>query len=234
MMLAIVCAGLLSASGPAAAVTLCEHAGAADPTTESFTVYTEDEPNLTIGPVVGDMGYDAWNVNSQGASICNYQYLPPPEEEAMIAQGWTLSARIRMVDADDPVDGGVHWRIMDHESRFWIFGMGSTADGDPIIKDWQHSAITLDGLGNGYHLYELVNQDADGVAELFVDGTSYGDIAGTPYGSYAPRVEFGCPSGSETGNGNYNWIHLDAVPEPAALVVLALAAPALLRLRRKA
>lgn len=62
--LLIVCVVLSASARIAPAQIVAEHQGANDPQTEGFTLVTEG--TASTGAVVGDGGFDAWQLGSTG------------------------------------------------------------------------------------------------------------------------------------------------------------------------
>jgi hypothetical protein len=95
------------------------------------------------------------------------------------------------------------------------------------------SSLALDGLGGGYHLYELVYDPASASADLFVDGVErLSNYAGN-VAVNTPTAWWGSGGGPGTGQGNFAAasFNVSDVPEPgsAAIMGVVLATGALVR-----
>ncbi len=89
----------------------------------------------------------------------------------------------------------------------------------------------MTGLGNGYHTYSLVFAPGLTSAELFVDGVSriQGYTGDTTFVG-GNGIQFGVLSG---GQGNFNFVQLQSVPEPSTSVLLSTGLLALWYFRRR-
>ncbi len=120
---------------------------------------------------------------------------------------------------------------------------GSDADGDPTVLvatgfgggTFTGPTFTLEASGGGYHLYTLVFYPVAGSADLFVDGTEQiSNYLGHTVGAGSKEVDWGGSQSTTTGQGNYNLIQWNIVPEPSTALLLAsgLVAMAVGRRRR--
>ena len=197
------------------------HSGNAAP--EATEGWTRDASLLepTEGPVTNDGGYDAWNIDdSIGSRWLQYEINPTAQQAADLADwSWILSTRLRVVDTLDDVDWGVWVEYANTDAAFnkrFYMCFGSDDSGNAIVEVNSNASYTASG--SGYHLYELKYDRVAGSADLFVDGTEQlSDIAGL-----APsmnRIGWG-NAGSQTGNGNFNLVKFEIVPEPSTPLLL--------------
>lgn len=212
----------LAGTAQADLLSVISHTGNTDPTTEGWTQDPTTVPEgVTIGPITGDGGYDAWQVVDTSSNELRYQYALSSEELTNFQQGWKMSARVRIVNDGQVANNTVQVRVDDADNGLWAIGFGSQSDGDPILKFIWGSTYTLEGYGSGYHLYELINLDGNGSAELYVDGNL---ISANVLGKGAPRssslIAWGSLTGALPGDGRYNTVTLEVVPEPATAVLL--------------
>lgn len=244
----------------AQATSIYLHSGATDPGTEGWT---ETHLNTTcpsapfvVGPVINDAGsgLDAWTIDDNcSAGTGNGRYysraLTVAETAGGDAAGWRLSARVRVVNTADgfaSVSGfglasavSVFYRDGDSD---WYLGIGSQADGDPLIRlpNNVNSTFALEGGGSGYHLYELVFDPLLGSADFFIDGTErVSNIVASGTGAGQRAVTWGATTSPDAGQGNYNLVYLSlgssapVVPVPPALLLFGSGVATLGWLRRR-
>lgn len=221
LLVAVISAVALAGTARAGLVTVIDHTGNTDPTTEGWT----QDPatigeGITVGPITGDGGYDAWQVDDTGSNELRYKYALGSEDLAGYQQGWKLTACVRVVDDGQAANAGVHVRLEDAANGLWGMSIGSEADGDPILAFVWGDTYTLEGYGSGYHLYELINQNADNSAELWVDGNRIVYDLQARGTRTQTAIMWGSLTGGGTGDGRYNTISLEVVPEPATAVLL--------------
>ena len=221
----------------AEAAVVFSHSGNADPTTEGWVVEPSFAPfgRPSSGPLTGDLGLDAWSIDDNLTTIgSNWFYTQSPDaaqNSQASTNGWTLRARLRVVDSPDAV-GNAGSIILEYANGVtdYRLALGAEADGDPIVLLWDGgvssdgttatgTSFTLQGGGSGYHLYELVYKPVAGAADLFIDGvlrvSNFTGVASSTFN----RVAWGSASSSDTGQSNWNLVEWEvtAVPLPAAL-----------------
>ena len=109
-------------------------------------------PVTADGPEV----LDSWAVEDSVGTSGTYNYFPTPEQvDEGFANGWTLRARLRVVDPSDAVDYSVALEYANLNRRYSL-RMGSNADGEPIFHLNGGPTLSFKGWGAGYHLVELV------------------------------------------------------------------------------
>jgi hypothetical protein len=105
---------------------------------------------------------------------------------------------------------------------------GSQADGDPVVRLVTNAAtdpnvgvvLPLEGLGSGYHDYELASDPGASIASFYADGVlRYSGYAG--HSSSPSIVAWGGGQSSTTGQGNFAAVEF-SVPEPRTGMVLLL------------
>jgi hypothetical protein len=239
--LAFTVASLLIALSLRAGVIVSQHSGAADPSTEGWTPISFGSA-ATAGPVVGDSGFNAWNVNDQGGNDFRAykSVIGSANAQQALTQGFTTRARLRVLSPSTPASGVVTLEFITGVLAF-LARVGSEADGDPILElqnDFGRTTLTAQGAGGGYHLYEMVYNPAMQLADVRVDGLHLGDYAGfhPVIAQVVPPpldVYWGSTSSSGIGAANYNLVQMEVVPEPATALLLAVASIAISRRARR-
>ena len=198
------------------AALVCRHMNDKPPATENWTLLG-DGLNVSESAVKLDSvgGLAAWNISDDGTntgSIRYYSKTPTTlQMERAADEGWVLSARLRVVDVADDMDASIFAEYasnLDELNRRFAMAFGSSEDGDPIVSLYTDQTICLEGLGGGYHLYELRYDPISGTADLFVDGMEYlSDYSGFANSSSLSRIIWGANQSASKGNANYNMIY---------------------------
>lgn len=239
----------LAFTSAASATTIIVHNNALNPTTEGWTQYTGTGGFTTAGPVLNDLGsgYDAWAIDDNSVGFDTGLYYYQTTSAAVIAEGnaagWRLSVRVRVVNTPDALVNVLGFGLASavsamyrDGSRDWYLGIGSQADGDPIVRMPGGSTFNFEGGGSGYHLYELVYNPSVTSAKLFIDGIERASgLVGAA--NTQTRVLFGASTSPDAGQGNYNLVRFATsqavIPAPPALILLGSALAALAGLRRR-
>ncbi|HYQ72843.1 MAG TPA: choice-of-anchor U domain-containing protein [Gammaproteobacteria bacterium] len=217
------------ASTPASAGILFSHSGDTDPINTGWVVNT---PAISPGgrpasggiPDDGGTGLAAWYIDDDLLTVGSSWFYEQTPSAAEINQGntfgWTLRARVKVVDApDDPASpGSIVIEYADGITSYSL-SLGSLANGDPVAEFEGGASYTLQGGGNDYHLYEIVYDPSGGTVDLFIDGieriSDYSGIASAMF----TRVIWGSASSGDTGQGNWNLVEWEVTP---ALAVSSL------------
>lgn len=164
----------------------------------------------------------AWNVDTSTAASTSYGYYTKTYTDVNddLSQGWKLSAKIRVADHGDTLDGGIHTQFRTG-SRVYSMWFGSDASGNPqvaVVTNLNGTTgpiHTTSGKVDQYVLYELIDEDGtagSNPATLFVDGVAAINGSAGISLSTQKNVLFGDGMGAATqnGDGNYNLVHLEA------------------------
>jgi hypothetical protein len=233
MLLLLAVVGLVGAP-TASAVVVFEHTGATDPTTEGWSALAVPNPPFTDwGPIFNDggSGFDAWFIDddaSFGGSFLAASAVPSAAHNAIaIADGWTLRARLRVPDASEQGNSSTTVLYSDGADEYLMM-FGSDADSDPLVRLYtggpggapEGPTFTLEGAGNGYHLYELIFDPVAGSADLWVDGIErISDYAGVVQPS--TRVVWGSAGSITEGRVHYNLVQWEIPNQPPSLPSLS-------------
>ncbi len=205
---------------------LIRHSGATNPTTEGWTF--RNPRGFSVGPILGDEGFDAWVLDDDGNGELEYNLsLSDAQVAEALSRGWRLTARLKVAEVPDPVDNGINLAFNSGAEEFSV-DFGSSSDAHPIVRlgGEGHTPVILGGLDGGYHLYEMQYNPTTSVVTLSVDGvpTLTEDRWNT---SPVQKVRF--DSGFRgTGEGRWNLVEFEIIPEPSTLLLLGMGAVGLL------
>lgn len=209
------------AGGVASGGALALHVGNADPAAEGFTLSNNGDMLGSVGPLTGDGAQmlDAWFTDDEGSSS-NLSYgieLSEEQTALMASKGFRLSVRMRSPSVPDDTDFGMAAQVENGERQF-LLRFGNTVNGLPlVVANGVETFLLVPGAPDDYHLYELVDDDADGDADLYIDGElRLADYAGVP--TTRRLVAFGDTSTTAGSGGRAHWnlVSLDAIePCPA-------------------
>jgi len=226
-------------NAPAAAATIFSHSGSANPTTEGWSEIGA-QIGIGKGPVIDDngTGLDAWFISDSstaGNSLLHYTIYPSlAQVTEAAANGWTYSARLRMVEGTTGIYDGMFIDYGDG-TTIYLLTFDRASDGDPIVVADGFASYTLEGAGDGsYHQYEMIYDPIASNVDIFVDGVErISNYTGTA--STTTRVAWGAAGSNATGQGNYSSVQFSVVPEPSstAMLIGGIAMLAALRCRQK-
>lgn len=231
-------AATIGLSGAAASASvIAEHVGSADPDTEavSSTNATTWIPGGIVagetGPITGPP--PSWRVSGGTSS---YSYDPSPaEHDALALNGWKLSANIRVPNANETVDYQPFVEYSsDDESLRYFLNFGSNSSGQQIVavNDTTADHTVLTSTTSSFVLYELVYDPVADTADLFINGDE--EISNILHaGGSNDRVMFAGANRNGSGEGHWNLVRLEVLPEPASAVLMLLGGAVLMGGRKQ-
>jgi hypothetical protein len=153
--------GVLAVSTATADAVLAAHTGSTPPLTEGFFHFGG---LTTSAPVIGDGGYDAWQIG--GSGCCSFYY-KPLDYTTGFTRGWRMSGRVRLVSGS-----GIAALRLNTAGDRPEFGVTVQAEGADAIVRLYLSPLSyrVAGGANAWLLLELVYDPATGRASLLVDG----------------------------------------------------------------
>lgn len=223
IMAAILVAGCCGLTTSMCAADVFLHQGNADPLTEGW-LHNEGRDSL-VGPLTWDMGYDAWYVDDNstisGSADYYYQLLTLQQTGAGLSAGWQATIRVRMPELADTMEGSVSFSYSTENWR-WQLNFGSDNLGSQTVLArtddvYPPMGVSVVAGGAGYHLYEIVFDPEFNSADVFIDGAEritdwHGfELFRDPY------ISFGSMASSDIGQGNYNLVRFEILPEPATV-----------------
>lgn len=242
-------------ANPSWGAVLAQHLGSNDPEgallEEIGNWDFTDGANLGVAPG----STPAWQISNSDAGVSYYSTSGMASTD--LDQGWLLTAEIRVDEIADPgndlsvrldVPGeGLYWMVFGKNSQgnamVNLVGAGGSTPFSHTVTTAGNGDTAPDGVGDGFHLFELMDVDGNGSADLYVDGekvtttpyvgfasssaatTFFGDIAGTP-GADASFAEVSVKSGDDAT--------LRVIPEPASMAMLATGLLLVLPRRKRA
>jgi hypothetical protein len=220
---------LMAAVSPAHALTLVEHVGNSDPTTEGWAVLVSSSP---VGPLTNDAGFDAWFIDDTSASLLaqhvyNYDL---SETDALSAStyGWAMTARVRV----SPTSSSAFVIVVGDGTSSYKLEFGDTIPG-PIVKFNHNNAVF--GIDEGYHLYQIVHDATTDTADFYIDNVLVSADMPDDVGP-APNTQRLTWGTNFTGFVAVNSISLDVfspIPEPSTALLVGGGLLALLGWRRR-
>lgn len=217
------------------------HDGDSDPVSEGWI--HDERPNCTVGPVTGDLGYEAWftsdNSTSTGSVGRYYHLLTEQQAAAARDLGWSATIRVRVTETSDDPYGAVVF-FFNEGNRSWILNFGSDGSGNQLVRAqtadiYPPTGITTVNADGGYHLYDIVYDPVSATASVSIDGLQWlSDWGAYDYVDVLVRgVRFGSIASPDTGRGNWNQVRLDIVPEPATVGLVLFGGLILLRQKKR-
>jgi hypothetical protein len=210
--------GLLlpSLAMPAFATIVIQHSGATDPATEGFTTNVGNTP-VYGSPIIGDLGYDAWHIAGPWSSSYNQNI--NLNANALTAENWTLTARMRNLSTSTGPQSGIYADVIINSHRYDI-DLHSDGQGNEILSTNPFGPgidYTIANLGANYALFKLSYDAGTQTVDYFVNNNLViSDSAGI-IDFYASTVLFGGV------DGNFNLVQLQTgVPESTTWAMILL------------
>ncbi|MCB0318885.1 MAG: PKD domain-containing protein, partial [Bdellovibrionales bacterium] len=182
---------------------------------------------------IDDNGVKAWTVYDNASYINgakNYwNSLTDSQISELMSEGWTMSARLKIVSACDSNSSESCFDQTDFAVATWLdagagkrFAMifGRLSNGNPEIKLLTGSTssgttgpsyVVTNSTANDYHLYELVYDPSTQTADLYVDSSEdpvIENYAGWNLSTAGKRFTWGSGSSFDTGSANYSFVEL--------------------------
>lgn len=211
--------------------TIALHSGNTDPATEGWTYVTSPGSVVSTGPVTNDRGTgtDAWFVDDSGMTPDvdngNYQTVFTSNQITdAFTQGWRMSANLRAVYTAGEGGGTLSDSIsMIFNSGDKVFAVNIVGqEGNPDVTLYLEDGasglpISLPGIGDGYHLYEMEFDPQAASATVLVDGIArLTGFSGAD--SAAPaQFRFGSTDTRDSGRGNYNLVEFEIFDSPTTV-----------------
>ncbi|MCK4658711.1 MAG: PEP-CTERM sorting domain-containing protein [Phycisphaerae bacterium] len=214
-----------------------EHTGANDPTTEGWTLSDDSGGSIIHGPVYDDLGYmDAWRIDAYtndatSNDLLYRRVLSEAKLNDAVTRGWVLTSQIRLIEATGE---GLNLRFASGTKIYDLYLAGSPANADPTVTLMgDPRSSTLLGGGGAYHSFRMADEDANGLADVFIDGQLvFADYAGNA-SQYQGQVQFGDWHSQRKGHALYAQVGFEILPEPSTALLLATASLFVLRRRRR-
>lgn len=229
----------------ATSIVIAEHEGAADPTTEDPTTWIKYMGyKVTATPDTTPPG--SITVNDQRTdNNGNFTYNPTTDELASIADGWKLSANVRVNNDNDTIgDYGITVafdNVSTNQSLALEFGSnnGNVRIGAQLASNkWNYTTLAYTTLSD-FVLFEAVYNASTGTLKYYADGVEVLADKSIGFRSVNPnltdsRVIWGSQSTTGTGSGSYNLVKLETIPEPCTLLLIGMSGGFIILKRRKA
>ncbi len=195
-------------------VRVVQKVGAFDPLDEGFLPHNQVTGTVSFN--TERTGYDGWRVFGTGAGDFYHKPLTDAQKRQAAERGWTLSADMRLEE------GGIYAVVdlLGHGRRFDI-GVQREADGTrvrlntQIVPTFAGIDVSIPGLDEGYHHYELRYDQGLQTAELWVDGTrrAEGYRGHTQFQEADQGLLFGAaPYRGDRGAGSFQSVRFEINP----------------------
>lgn len=198
---------------------LYQHFGANNPTSEGFTLVTGGAGG-TASAIPNDDGVAAWSTQvGVGGTLW---YSGQLSSAALAQSDWILSVNMRVLQSGRSFENSfVEVGTSDYVYNLWF---AAKANGDPIVRAGAFAygpVFVMDGVGAGYHDYQLRYSHTAGSAELWVDGVMRlsGITSSGPSGFSVLKWGDGQAGPS---SAYWNSVSLQVVPEPSSLSLMLI------------
>lgn len=198
---------------------LYQHLDANNPTGEGFTLVTSGAGG-TASPIPNDSGVAAWATQVGAGGTLSYSgqlnSLFPVQSD------WVLSVNMRVLQSGPSFENSfVQVRTSDYIYSLWF---AAQADGDPIVRAGAFASgpvFAMEGVGAGYHDYQLRYSSSAGNAQLWVDGVMR--LSGvTSSGQSGTSVLLWGEGQAGPSTAYWNSVSFQVVPEPSSISLLVV------------
>ena len=213
---------MVACCGTCRAGLIAQHLGSVDPTTEGWTALPGAGGGVVVGPI-DDGGTPAWFVDDNSTalnSIYLYEHIISSAEIAAgNSLGWTLSTTVRVAaDGSSTLDVTPVVTYRDGVNG-WQMNFGLDGSGDTFVKLFTGATTgpvhTIAG-NSTYNTFSLRYDPVAANADLFVNGTEViSDYTG--FSNTQTAVLWGAGRSPFTGQGNFNEVSFETVPEPSSI-----------------
>lgn len=245
LLAAVLIIGLMACQSNATSIVIADHSGALDPTTQDVTIWTKYLGyKVTATPDVTPPG--SITVNDQRTdNNGNFTYNPTAGEIADIADGWKLSANVRVNNDNDTIgDYGITVafdNVSTNQSLALEFGSsnGNVRIGAQLASNqWNYTTLAYTTLFD-FVFFEAVYNASTGTLKYYADGVEVLADKSIGFRGVNPnltdsRIIWGSLSTTGTGSGSYNLVKLETIPEPATVMLVMLGGGIFMARRRKA
>ena len=202
---------------------LYQHLGANNPTGEGFTLLTSGAGG-TASPIPNDAGVAAWA--TQVGAGGTLWYSGQLNSLSPVQSDWVLSVNMRVLQSGHSFENSfVQVRTSDYIYSLWF---AAQADGDPIVRAGAFASgpvFVMEGVGAGYHDYQLRYSSIAGNAQLWVDGVMRLSGITSTGQSGTSVLQWG---EGQAGPSSSRWgsVSIQVVPEPSSfgLMLVGLSA----------
>ena len=224
VLIGLMVAGLMMVQVASATVVL-SHYGDTNPSTEGWG----GAGSATETAIAGE----AWEIDcAAGQNRWYYSGLAPDWITQGLAEGFVYRISAK-VEGDQAT--GQQMDLFFH-GPMWVLQWGQSGSDIILTLMATHpneQTYTITGGAGSYHLYEIIYDPTDGLADIAVDGSVVVPDLAPGDGGSIERVLWG-NTDSVDSTIRYGMVELDILPEPVTVGFLALGSLALLRRRRRA
>lgn len=147
----------------------------------------------------------------------SYYTLDTAATELVNAAGWTVETRAQSLYNDR--EWNVFFAARDNTGGFGLFLYPNKIDVQP--GDWSGVTSSITGLASDYHTVRAVVAPGASSASIYIDDMANVAATVTLAGDTTASLMLGDGSTMGSGNANWDYINVNAVPEPSALALMA-------------
>ena len=179
------------------------------------------DPNVFTNAIVDDLGtgLNAWQVQDNSIVTGDFaeytQQIATNLEDNARQFGWVYSVNARLAE-NLGTSVALFAIYYDYQMNRYSLSFNVNANNDLVVgTDFASYTVTSDGLGQGYHLHQIVYDPASATSSYYCDGTLI--VSGIPKSNVAStlaQLMWGAASSAGQGSMNYNLVDLSAVNGP--------------------